>query len=116
MSEFHPSKREPLLNALAKLANELGCQGKIEGEPPFSKAKNKFGLNEILWNQVMMGDKEGVPLSLELGADPNYRVKGKTVLQLAKAMIDIYGSHDIVDALEAYGAVDKPKKRATKSS
>lgn len=109
-STFHPSSRKQLIEKLELLAKQLQCQGKIIGHPSLPKAKTKFGLNEILWNQVMMGDKEGVNLSLELGADANHRAKGKSLYQLAKAFELHYGS-DIIKILEAYGAQPSFKKR-----
>jgi hypothetical protein len=107
---FHPSSRLPYIEALTKVAADLNCRGKIVGEPPLPKAKTKFGLNEILWNQVMMGDKEGVRLSLELGADVNYRAKGKSLFQLAIAFENLYGN-EIVNMLKEYGAEPTPPKK-----
>jgi hypothetical protein len=113
---FHPSTRQPFLDALTALAEELKCRGKIAGDPPLPKAKNKFDLNNMLWNQVMMDDKEGVVMSLELGADVDYTVKGRSVWQLAKAYEMHYGP-EIANTLESYGAKPTPpKKRINKKS
>ncbi len=112
---FHPSSRQPFIEALIEMTKKLDMRGPTKGEPALPKSK-KIGLNNILWNQIMMmEDPERVRLTLELGANPNYRSNGKSVLEFAKALRKLYGSDKIVDLLESYGARATHKKRINKN-
>ncbi len=112
---FNPSSRQPFIEALIEMTNRLDMRGPTKGEPSLPKAK-KIGLNNILWNQIMMMEETSrVRLTLELGANANFRSKGKSVLELAKALRKLYGSNEIVELLESYGAKATHKKRIGKN-
>lgn len=56
----HPSsdKEEAFLEALAKLAEELGCRGTMKGEPPLPQAKKvEFGEKSPIY-QVLMNHED----------------------------------------------------------
>lgn len=107
---FHPSSRRPLMDALTKMAEDYKCRGKIAGQPPLPKAKVKFGHNEILVIQTMMGDAEGAHLNLELGADANFQVNKNTISRLAKAFDRLYKTN-MANTLVEYGAEPTPPKK-----
>jgi hypothetical protein len=105
---FHlAANRELFLAKLEKVVNSLGCKGKIPNEPVLPESQPPLSQEDILMLQVMMQDKEGVLLSLQLGADPCYERKGNSLIRLAKA----YGVTDIVDLLKEYGAELKAKQK-----
>ncbi|MBS0289131.1 MAG: hypothetical protein JSS07_03710 [Proteobacteria bacterium] len=112
---FHPSSRIPYIEALTEMAEELACQGSIISEPSLPKTKSTLGIDQILWIQVMMGDEEGMKLTLELGADPNFRHKGTHILNLAQAYQTYYG-HNGIHLLESYGAKLPLRKTHQKKS
>ncbi len=96
-----------------KVVMTYGCTGSLTEEatvtnaPEQKRKQLKLSLNEILRLQVMMQDKEGVQLSLQLGADPSYSRNRISLLKLANA----FRNEDIAEALQKFGA--RLEKRPT---
>ncbi len=114
---FHPSHRETFLEELQELAQELKCHGHMQGTPALPKAKKStLSLNQILRIQLMMHPVDRMKLSLELGANPNYKAHNKSQLDVATAYAKLYGDPEMVNLLEEYGATLPKKNRAKKST
>lgn len=102
------SPREVLLNHVTEMTREKGFYGlkSINEDLPF---KENLTREELLCIEIMMGNTDNVRQYLQLGADANYKVKNKSLLDLAGA----YGHEDIVQVLKDFGA-KQPKKNSNR--
>ena len=100
--------RKELMDSCRKLSIDLDFHGSVER---FSfENDSHLSLEDRLCIAVMMGSKETVKRTLELGADANHVQKGISIYKLA----EVYQRAELLPILKTFGAKPhssrKPKK------
>ncbi|MGE4348572.1 MAG: hypothetical protein AB7D28_02260 [Candidatus Berkiella sp.] len=101
--------RKKLIESCRKLSVDLDFHGSVE---PFSFENESYlSLEDRLCIAIVMGSKETVMRTLELGADANHVQKGMSIYQLA----EVHKRAELLPLLKTFGAKphsnQKPKKR-----
>lgn len=106
MATTPKSRHETFLKSVTETAKAKDFYGK---ELLIDRFKDKENLSreELMCIDIMMGNTQNVRQYLQMGADANYKVKNKSLLDLAAA----YGHHDIVKVLKEFGAKQTLSKR-----
>jgi hypothetical protein len=101
------AQKAEFLEKVTGVAKKLDCRGKVQGKQMLTDDNigQVLNLDVILRLGIMMQDPKEVALALELGADPERKIKNKTALQIAQA----YRNKKIIKIIEDY--TPKAKKR-----
>lgn len=108
-SDKESEYRKELIESCRKLSIDLDFHGNVE-EFTFENDPH-LSLEDRLCIAIIMGSKETVKRTLELGADANHVQKGLSVYQLA----EVHARAELLPILKTFGAKSQPNRKPKKT-